>query len=234
MDDGARHPPAMSRTKAVAYAIGLPVALGLLIFLPAGRLSWGPGWLFVVVLLLGYGITAIVLARVNPMIYRARSRFQPGTLGWDRKLLAIILPAMVASIPVSALDNGRLHWSRMPDWLVAAGYAAILASMAITAWAQAVNPFFEPGVRIQTERKQRVIDSGPYGLVRHPGYVGALLAFAGVPLALGSLWGLVPAAIAAVFLIVRTAWEDRLLKENLPGYSDYTRRVRFRLMPGLW
>jgi protein-S-isoprenylcysteine O-methyltransferase Ste14 len=230
----AKDPPAMSRGKAIAYAIGIPVALLALVFVPAGRIDWRLGWIFIAVLTVGYSISGLVLARVNPIIYRARSRFQPGTMAWDRKLLAIILPAMVLSIPLSAFDAGRMHWSSVPGWAIVLGYAANLVSIAITAWAQAVNPFFEPGVRLQTERKQHVIDSGPYRFVRHPGYVGALLAFAGVPLALGSWWGLVPAAAAGALLIVRTSWEDRLLRENLAGYADYARRVGFRLFPGLW
>lgn len=110
----------------------------------------------------------------------------------------------------------------------------MLAGIAVTCWAQAVNPFFEPGVRIQSERHQRVIDSGPYRFVRHPGYVAALLLFFGMALALGSYWALLPAALAAALLVLRTAWEDRLLQAELPGYADYARRVRWRLLPGLW
>lgn len=122
----------------------------------------------------------------------------------------------------------------MPGWVVVAGYVATLAGMAITAWAQAVNPFFEPGVRIQSERHQHVIDTGPYRFVRHPGYVAALLLFFGMALALASLWALAPAAMASAFLVLRTAWEDRLLRAELPGYADYARRVRARLIPGIW
>lgn len=227
-------PEPMSRRQAVAYAIGLPLSLLVLLFLPAGGLNWRPGWLFVAVLVLGFGVSALVLARVNPVIYRARSRFQPGTKGWDKSLLAVILPAMVAILPIGALDAGRFHWSSVPNWVMALGYAAILVGIAVTAWAQAVNPFFEPGVRIQSERHQKVIDTGPYRLVRHPGYVAALLLFFGMALALGSLWALVPALIAAALLVVRTAWEDRLLRAELAGYTDYARRVRGRLIPGIW
>lgn len=233
MDD-PQEPPAMSRGTAVAYAILLPLSLLLLLFLPAGSLSWRAGWIFVAALVLGFGISALVLARVNPAIYRARSRFQPGTKGWDKALLAVILPAMVAILPVGALDAGRFHCSHVPLCAVMGGYGALLAGIAITAWAQAVNPFFEPGVRIQSERHQRVIDTGPYKFVRHPGYSAAILLFFGMALALASFWAVVPAVIASAFLVLRTAWEDRLLRRELPGYEAYVQKVRARLLPAVW
>ena len=229
-----QEPPPMSRAAAVKYAIGLPLGLLVLIFLPAGSIGWRPGWIFVAVTVLAFGVSAAVLARVNPAIYRARSRFQPGTKDWDKALLAVILPAMVAVLPVASLDAGRFHWSSVPDWGVALGYALMLAGIAATGWAQAVNPFFEPGVRIQSERHQQVIQTGPYRLVRHPGYVAAIMLFFGMALALGSLWALVPAAIASAVLTLRTSWEDRLLRAELPGYADYARHVRYRLVPGIW
>ncbi|WP_218088511.1 isoprenylcysteine carboxylmethyltransferase family protein [Variovorax sp. SG517] len=219
---------------AIAYAIGSPLALLALVFLPAGSIGWRPGWVFLAVLVLGFGVSAMVLARVNPLIYRARSRIQPGTKGWDKALLAVILPAMVAILPVAALDAGRHHWSEVPVWLMVLGYIALLGGIALTAWAQAVNRFFEPGVRIQSERQQRVIDAGPYRFVRHPGYAAALALFFGMALALGSFWALAPAALASAVLVLRTSWEDRLLQAELYGYADYVHRVRWRLVPGLW
>jgi protein-S-isoprenylcysteine O-methyltransferase Ste14 len=229
-----REPSAMPRSTAIAYAIGLPLSLLGLIFWPAGTIAWRPGWVFLAVLILGFGASALVLAWVNPIIYRARSRFQAGTKSWDKALLAVILPTMVAVLPVAAFDAGRFHWSAVPAWAVLSGYAAVLAGIAVTAWAQAMNPYFEPGVRIQSERHQRVIDNGPYRFVRHPGYIAALFLFFGMALALGSLWALVPAALAAAVLVLRTSWEDQLLRTELPGYDDYSRRVRWRLVPGLW
>jgi protein-S-isoprenylcysteine O-methyltransferase Ste14 len=110
----------------------------------------------------------------------------------------------------------------------------LVAGVAATGWAQAVNPFFEPGVRIQSERHQHVIAAGPYRFVRHPGYVAAILMFFGMALALDSYWGLIPAAVASAVLVVRTAFEDRLLNRELPGYEAYASRVRSRLVPGLW
>lgn len=232
--EGPIEPSAMSPCKAVAYAIGLPLSLIGLIFLPAGNIAWLPGWIFIAVLILGFGSSALVLARVNPIIYRARSRFQAGTKSWDKALLAVILPAMVLVLPVAAFDAGRFHWSGIPFWVMMTGYVALLAGIGITAWAQSVNPFFEPGVRIQAERHQRVIDSGPYRWVRHPGYVAALMLFFGMALALGSLWAFIPAALAGAVLVLRTLWEDQLLKRELPGYDGYSRQVRWRLLPGIW
>jgi protein-S-isoprenylcysteine O-methyltransferase Ste14 len=227
-------PEPMSRTAAVAYAIGLPLALLAIVFLPVGHLDWSPGWFFLVFLIVVYGISALVLWRVNPVIYRARSRFQSGTKRWDCILLAVMLPAMVAEIPVATFDAGRMFWSVVPPSIVVLGYVLIAAGIALGAWAQAVNRFFEPGVRIQRERGQLVITSGPYKFVRHPGYVSAIIIFAGVPLSLASWWALIPAAFASAILIVRTSWKDALLRAELDGYSDYARRIRFRLLPGIW
>jgi len=227
-------PKPMSRTSAILYAIGLPLVVLALVFLPAGRIDWSPGWIFIAVLVGAFGLSALVLARVNPVIYRARSRFQPGTQKWDLMLLAAMLPAFVAEVPLATLDAGRMGWSHVPLRVVLIGYAMLVAGIAVTTWAQAVNPFFEPGVRIQTERGQRAITSGPYRLVRHPGYTAAIALFAAIPLALASWWALLPAALATALLVVRTSWEDRLLQAELPGYADYARRTRYRLLPGLW
>ncbi|WP_411287462.1 methyltransferase family protein [Phenylobacterium sp.] len=223
-----------SRGRSLASSIGLILMSLVLLFLPAGSIGWRPGWIFLGVLTFAFTVAALVLARVNPGIFQARSRFQPGTKGWDKTLLAILLPAIVAILPVAALDAGRFHWSAPPVWLMVVAYAPLLAGIALTAWAQAVNPFFEPGVRIQSERDHHVIDTGPYRYVRHPGYASALLMFIGMPLALGSLWALAPAAVAAALLALRTLWEDRLLRAELPDYPDFSRRVRFRLIPGVW
>jgi protein-S-isoprenylcysteine O-methyltransferase Ste14 len=106
--------------------------------------------------------------------------------------------------------------------------------LAIVTWAEAVNKFFEPTVRIQTDRGHHVVDRGPYAIVRHPGYVGSFLLFGGIALCLGSLWALIPAGLASALLIMRTRWEDQMLQAELPGYKEYTQRVRYRLLPGMW
>jgi protein-S-isoprenylcysteine O-methyltransferase Ste14 len=227
-------PKPMSRTAAVAYAIGLPLALLALVFLPVGRLDWAPGWVFIAFNIVAFGASALILARVNPVIFRARSRFQPGTKRWDMTLLWLMLPAMVGEIPLATLDSGRMFWSAVPLSVVVLGYVLLGVGMALGTWAQAVNRFFEPGVRLQRERGHHVIRSGPYAFVRHPGYVGALAMFVGIPLSLASWWALIPAAWASAILILRTSWEDALLQAELEGYAEYARHTRFRLLPGIW
>ncbi len=230
----ATDPEPMSRAKAISYAICLPLALLMLVFLPAGSLGWRPGWVFIIFMVLSYGIALLIMRRVNPVIFRARSRFQAGTKRWDLVLVSLIMLGMIAEIPLAALDAGRMEWSAMPTSIVILGYLLLAAGIALGTWAQAVNRFFEPGVRLQRERGQHVISNGPYAFVRHPGYVSAILVFAGLALALGSWWALIPAAGASGLLILRTSWEDALLHAELEGYADYARRVRFRMMPGLW
>ena len=227
-------PKPLTRTAAILYAIGFPLSLIALVFLPAGRIGWLPGWIFIATLVAAFGLSALVLARVNPVIFRARSRFQPGTKKWDLILVTAILLAFAAEIPVAAFDAGRMGWSVVPPLVITIGYLLLAGGIALTAWAQAVNPFFEPGVRIQAERGQHVITSGPYGIVRHPGYTAAIAMFVGIPLALGSWVALLPAVLAVALLILRTYWEDRLLQTELPGYSDYARERRYRLFSGIW
>jgi protein-S-isoprenylcysteine O-methyltransferase Ste14 len=212
----------------------LPVLIALFMFLPAGTWAWPKGWLFILVLLAVIPAVFVVLHRVNPEVIVARSRFHKGTKGWDKILLSIYFPAMLAVILVAALDDGRLHWLPVSWWVCGVGYALLLAGIGIVTWAEGVNKFFEVTVRIQTDRGHKVIDTGPYAIVRHPGYVGGILHAIGMALSLGSLWALIPAGIASVVLIVRTQWEDQTLQEELNGYKDFAMRVRYRLIPGVW
>jgi protein-S-isoprenylcysteine O-methyltransferase Ste14 len=101
-------------------------------------------------------------------------------------------------------------------------------------WATAVNRHFELTVRIQSDRSHTVVDTGPYAIVRHPGYAAALPLFVGMALAMGSLWALIPASLSWLVLVLRTYWEDAMLQADLSGYSDYVRKVPSRLIPGVW
>jgi len=135
---------------------------------------------------------------------------------------------------VAGLDH-RFAWSPVfPTWLNIVGLILVAAGYAFGCWALAENRFFSSMVRIQTDRGHVVCDTGPYRTVRHPGYLGNLLPMPGIVLALGSVWTLIPAAAAMIIVVIRTAFEDRTLQQELPGYEDYARRVRYRLIPGIY
>jgi protein-S-isoprenylcysteine O-methyltransferase Ste14 len=219
------------RLAVVVVASPLLMAWGL--FAVAGTLDWWQGWLYSAVVLAVNSVIVPYTWRVNPDLVVARSRFRFAK-GWDKVLTCFLVPSLMAIFVVAALDSGRFHWLPIPWWACAAGYVLYLLAIVLLTWVGAVNKFAEPGVRIQTERGHKVIDTGPYAIVRHPGYVATMPLFAGTALALGSVWALLPASVVSVLLLLRTQWEDQTLQAELPGYKEYTQRVRYRLVPGLW
>jgi protein-S-isoprenylcysteine O-methyltransferase Ste14 len=229
-----RQPQGINRRRLVVFLLALPVYFTLFMFLPAGTWAWAKGWVFIGVFLGTLAAAALYLWRVNPEVIAARTAFHEGTKRWDKILVPILLAVVYAIVPVAALDDGRFHWFPLPWWIVGVGYALFLIGMGLVAWAEAVNKFFEVTVRIQADRGQKVIDTGPYAVVRHPGYVAGVLICAGAALCLGSVWALIPAGLASALLILRTRWEDQTLQAELPGYKEYTERVRYKLIPGVW
>jgi protein-S-isoprenylcysteine O-methyltransferase Ste14 len=221
-------------TQTLVSAAAMLVVMGVLLFWPAGTLAWPRGWWFIAVFLACMLAAILVLWRFNPEIFAARSGIAKGTKSWDYAFLVLIIGGCIAILPVAALDDARFRWAPTPDWVVILGYLLMIAGFAGTAWAQAVNRHFEPGVRIQTDRGHAVIDTGPYAVIRHPGYLFGSLMAVGVALALGSLWALIPAAVVVVTLVPRTLAEEATLRAELPGYTDYTQRVRYRWIPGVW
>lgn len=178
-------------------------------------------------------VAGLYLWCVNPEVMLARIRFHKGTKRWDRILLCFLLPAVYGVFVVAAFDR-RFHWLPVSWWVCGIGYVLFLVGIGIITWALAVNRFFEVTVRIQTDRGHRVIDTGPYAIVRHPGYVGGLLFFVGTALCLDSLWALLPAGLASALLLLRTRREDQTLQAELAGYKEYAQRVRYKLIPGVW
>ena len=154
---------------------------------------------------------------------------------WDKVLAPLM--AMSIGFPlviVAGLDH-RYTWSpELPPWLMVTGFVLISLGYAFAVWAMAENRFFSSVVRIQTDRGHVVCDSGPYRFIRHPGYAGNIFPPFGIVLALGSLWTLIPAVVAVIITVIRTALEDQTLQEELPGYRDYAQRVRYRLIPGIY
>lgn len=157
------------------------------------------------------------------------------TKGWDRLLAgAVSLYLPLITLIVSGLD-ARFGWSAQP--VLAAQLAALVILVlgyALVSWAMASNKFFSGVVRIQAERGHTVATTGPYQVVRHPGYTGMIAFTLATPVLLGSLWALVPALLNVCLFVLRTSLEDRTLQAELSGYQDYTRQVRYRLLPGVW
>jgi protein-S-isoprenylcysteine O-methyltransferase Ste14 len=211
---------------------GMVIVFGVLLFLPAG-IGWRKGWLFLVVFLAFTILSSAYLWRANPDIFIARSKIHQGTKSWDKVLMSLILVSFFAIFPIAGLD-ARWHGSAVPIWLVAVGYLLFALGFALSTWVYAVNKFAEPSVRIQSDRQQKVIDTGPYAIVRHPLYAVSFFLVVGMALALGSFWALIPVAVGTAVLLVRTVLEDSMLQCELAGYKDYASRVRYRLIPGVW
>jgi protein-S-isoprenylcysteine O-methyltransferase Ste14 len=219
--------------KLVLKAIGVEAVAGVILFGCAGTLRWPGAWVWLGCMLLPQLVITWILAWHAPDLLAERSRMQPGTKKWDRVVLPLMGASPVLSMVAASLER-RFQGESWPAWVSAAGVLVTLAGAAVIALAMYMNRFFSMTVRIQTERGHTVVDTGPYGVVRHPGYVGMLLFYAAVPFVLGSRWAPVPAVFTVLLLIVRTALEDRTLRAELPGYTDYAARVHYRLLPGVW
>lgn len=165
----------------------------------------------------------------------ASERFRPPDPGIDATALRWIRIMALATVVVSPLDGGRLHWSPpFPDRVRIAALIVCLSAVLFCFRAMIVNRFFSVVIRIQSDRGHRVVDSGPYALVRHPGYAGMIVAVPAMAITLGSLWGLGFALTYSLLIFQRVRKEDRYLQSSLPGYGEYAARVTSRLIPGIW
>ena len=207
-----------------------------ILFIPAGRLDWLSGWAFLGLFMLAVGIIALWARRHDPELMEERqtaSRAE-NVKRWDRVIMAIYSVLLLLMLGLAGVDAGRLGWSDIPLWLRILGWLGLGVAFGIVWWVMAENTYLSEMVRIQEERGHQVVTSGPYQYVRHPMYVGVIIAILSVPLALGSWWALVPGVLIVFLFILRTALEDRTLMEELPGYKQYAEQVRYRLAPGIW
>jgi len=209
----------------------------LILLICGGDLGWWQAWLYSL-LILTAGIGGRMWAEQrHPGLLAERQNIESiqNAKAWDK----VLAPLMAVSIGypmvfVAGLDH-RYNWSsEFSLWLIVSGFILVSLGYAFATWALAENRFFSSVVRIQTDRGHEVCDSGPYRFVRHPGYAGSILALFGIVLALSSVWTLIPAAVASIIAVIRTVLEDRTLQEELPGYRDYARRVRYRLIPWIY
>jgi protein-S-isoprenylcysteine O-methyltransferase Ste14 len=216
--------------------IALATVFALTLFLSAGTLHWLAGWVFLL-LFCGFVVSLTVwLFRSNPelLVERMTGIGRPEQKAWDKLLLALTGVAFFAWLALSALDAVRFRWSLVPRWLQVVGGAALLASFALFYVTFRENPYLSPAVRLQTERAQTVVSTGPYRFVRHPMYSAFVLLALGTPLLLGSWYGLLGSVALSGMVGVRAVLEERVLRDELAGYATYMREVRYRLIPHVW
>ncbi|WP_428485514.1 methyltransferase family protein [Rhodopila sp.] len=217
-------------------AAGRLAMMGVILFLAAGDWRWPQGWMFLGEFATCSTAMTVWLARHDPALLRLRLSLpvQRDQKPWDRIFMSLAVVAVISWAVVIAFDARRFRWSHVPLWAQMAGGLLIGLSMVAVWQTFRFNSFAVPQVRVQAERGQRVVSEGPYRIVRHPMYAATIPYFAGMPLLLGSWWGLIAVPLFTVGLGVRAVGEERMLRDALAGYDDYTKRVRFRLIPGLW
>ena len=207
-----------------------------LLFIPAGTFAWPAAWIY----LLEMGVTSFFITtwmlRNNPalLVERMAPLIQRDQKNWDKALMGMLMVLWCGWFILMGLDAGRYGWSHMSLWLQVLGALAYPVAMYVIFLTVRANSFAAPVVKIQTERGHKVVSDGPYAVVRHPMYAGALLLLIATPLILGSWWGLALLPVIVALLATRAVLEERTLARELDGYAEYAARVRYRLIPMVW
>jgi protein-S-isoprenylcysteine O-methyltransferase Ste14 len=205
-----------------------------LLFLFAGRIDYYQGWLFLGTNMIP-SLMNFLTVRNNTELIKERSKIGEGTKSWDKLLLGLSSLSYLVFLAVAGLDSGRYGWSPDFHWsLYVSGVVLTIVGQIIFLTAKKENKYFSTVVRIQTDRGHQVCQTGVYKIVRHPGYTGMIISSAALPLLTGSLWGIIPAAVSIILMIVRTYLEDNTLKRELAGYVEYSQVTRKRLIPKIW
>jgi protein-S-isoprenylcysteine O-methyltransferase Ste14 len=217
----------------VIQRMTLLFVFAVILFVAAGTLRWAQGWIYLVFTLFLETGTLIVLAKRAADILNQRGRRHVGVKAFDKAFIASWLTLAIITPIVAGLDK-RLGWSPMPMATLYWGAVVMALSYAFAAWAMVENKYFEQFIRIQTDRAHQVVTSGPYKIVRHPGYAGSILGAISTALMLGSWCTFIPVGAVALLFIIRTAVEDRILRKELQGYESYSQQTHYRLLPGIW
>jgi len=210
---------------------------GIVLFVSAWTLRYWEAWVYIGLYVAMMIVNASFLFRTSPetIVERGRGTGAGNWKDWD-KLVALTYGVIyfLGVLILAGLDK-RFGWSaNMALWVKWGGIGVFVIGSALFSWAMITNAFFSTAVRIQEDRGHQVCTTGPYRLVRHPGYVGAIMQSIAAPLLLGSWWALIAGGLAAVLLVIRTALEDKTLHEELPGYTEFAQQTRYRLLPGIW
>jgi len=226
----------VNSVRIVVMLLIVLVVFPLLPILISGKWDWWEAWVMAGLFALSFIVSRAIAAKKTPDILKERADYnqQDNTQAWDKWLSPVVAFGSVFTLLVAGLDALYQWSSGFPLWLELIGLLLILAGYVFGSIAFIENAFFSGTVRIQEERGHKVVSSGPYSWVRHPGYLGSLVASLGMPLLLDSIWAFIPVIVFGCFFVLRTSLEDRFLQANLPGYSEYAQKVRYRLLPGIW
>jgi protein-S-isoprenylcysteine O-methyltransferase Ste14 len=224
------------RKEVIGHIIG-PVFIAALFFLVAGRTDIYRAWIWAIINFLYYVGGMMVILKVNPQLLNERGGWnkRKDTKPWDKILLQVFgTVGLYFHTVLMALDTGRFEWSQLHPWFILPGMILLTGGFNLLYWAMAENTHFETTVRIQHDRNHQAITTGPYRIVRHPGYAGLIITNFGSTMILGSVYGFITAFATLIVLGIRTWLEDRTLAAELDGYLDYREKVKYRLFPFIW
>jgi len=221
------------RARAWLALAVLAVVMGLLLFVPAGTIHYWQAWVYLSIFMDASVLTTLYLLKRDPALLERRMSGGPTAEKRPAQRLIMLGTSLgfIALLVVPALDH-RFGWSAVPLGVVVAGDVLVAIGFYLIFLVYRENTF--TSATIEVAENQKVISTGPYAIVRHPMYASASLYLLGTPLALGSYWGFIPIAAMVPFLIWRLFDEERFLARNLPGYTEYQRRVQHRLVPFVW
>jgi len=231
-----RYPITVGLTLLTAQIVGTFAVFALALFLAAGTVVWPTGWAFLV---LFFGFTMALtrwLLRHNPGLLTERMTWigKPNQPTWDKVFFVVMQVLFLAWLVLMPLDAVRFRWSQMEGWLHVVGAVLLLGSFYLFFLTFRENPYLSTAVRVQTERGQKVISTGPYHYVRHPMYAAMIPFIVGTTFLLGSWYGLLLGLILVIAIAFRAVREERVLQAELPGYDVYIARVKYRLIPHVW
>lgn len=221
-------------TRRMIQVFSQIAVMGVILFAASGHLDWLWAWAYLGISAAVVVVFGLFFLQGHEDLVAERGQVKEGTKRWDRVITAIMLVVFLAMYIVAGLDN-RFGWSgEIALWARIAAAGVMVLGYALLYWAMLSNQFFATTVRIQNERAHRVVESGPYRVVRHPGYVGIVANTVASLVLLGSWWAVLISAADVALYVIRTALEDRTLQAELPGYKEYATRTRYRLIPGIY
>jgi protein-S-isoprenylcysteine O-methyltransferase Ste14 len=218
----------------IRFISGL-ILIGAILFGTAGTFHWPEAWIYIIIQFGWSVVLSVWLWNYDPELLKDRLKFmKKSAKGWDKVLTFVSMPFYIPYLVIPGFDAVRYQWSHVPVWAKIICFILVAVSFFWISWIMKENTYLSRFVEIQEERGHKVITTGPYRFVRHPMYIGSTVLLLVLPVALGSLYALIPVAFCIVIMIIRTYLEDKTLYKELEGYAEYAQKTKYRLLPGIW